>query len=116
MKAVSVDSQKMLESLKTAVNKALEKKKRLGQYAVVWSKNKPVIIKGAAMNTIEVKKMNTIERLQAMEILWDALLHEEVEIESPGWHQGIIEKRMAKIADGNAKFLSLQELKARQTL
>ena len=45
MKSVSVDNQKMLESLKTAVAKALEKKKRLGQYAVVWSNNKPVILK-----------------------------------------------------------------------
>ena len=45
MKSVSVDNQKMLESLKTAVAKALEKKKRLGQYAVVWVDNKPVIVK-----------------------------------------------------------------------
>ncbi len=45
MKSVSVDSQKILESLKTAVSKALEKKKRLGQYAVVWVDNKPVVLK-----------------------------------------------------------------------
>ena len=44
MKTISPDSQKMLESLKVAVNKALEKKKRLGQYAVIWDKDKPVLI------------------------------------------------------------------------
>ena len=46
MKKVSADSQKMLESLRKAVIQALEKKKRLGQYAVVWGDDKPVVIKG----------------------------------------------------------------------
>jgi len=32
----------MLDSLKTAVANALEKKRRLGQYAVVWKNGKPV--------------------------------------------------------------------------
>ncbi len=44
MKAPSPDSQKMLESLQAAVQQALERKKRLGQYAVVWVDNKPVFI------------------------------------------------------------------------
>jgi len=34
----------MLESLKHAVADALEKKKRLGQYAVLWENNKPVLV------------------------------------------------------------------------
>lgn len=40
----SQDSQAMLNSLKTAVNKTLDKKKRLGQYAVIWSDDKPVLV------------------------------------------------------------------------
>ena len=44
MKTPSADSQKMLDILKIAVNKALEKKKRLGQYAVIWADDKPVVI------------------------------------------------------------------------
>lgn len=67
------------------------------------------------MDSIDIKKMNTVERLQTMEILWDALLHEDVEIQSPGWHQGILTERMARIESGEAKFLSLQELKSRHT-
>jgi len=66
------------------------------------------------MNTLEIEKMNTVERLQTMEMLWDALLHEKVEIESPGWHRDILEERKARIANGQAKFLSLKELKARR--
>jgi hypothetical protein len=34
----------MLDTLKTAVAHALEKKRRLGQYAVVWKNGKPVKI------------------------------------------------------------------------
>lgn len=40
----SQDSQAMLDTLKKAVNKTLDKKKRLGQYAVIWSGDKPVLV------------------------------------------------------------------------
>lgn len=42
--APSQDSQAMLDTLKIAVNKTLDKKKRLGQYAVIWSDDKPVLV------------------------------------------------------------------------
>lgn len=64
------------------------------------------------MNTQEIKKMNTMERLQAMEALWDSLLYEGTEIESPEWHKDILDERKEKIESGNAKFVSLNELKA----
>lgn len=64
------------------------------------------------MNALEIKKMSRIERLQAMEALWDALIDEEIEIESPEWHGDILEQRKRKIEKGNAGFLSLEELRA----
>jgi hypothetical protein len=36
--------QKQLDTLKRAVAEALEKKRRLGQYAVLWKNGKPVMI------------------------------------------------------------------------
>jgi len=36
----------MLDSLKKAVGKALEKKRKLGQYSIVWDGEKPVRIEG----------------------------------------------------------------------
>jgi len=39
----------MLEALKTAVAHALEKKRRLGQYAIVWKNGKPVRIEADAI-------------------------------------------------------------------
>ena len=64
------------------------------------------------MNTIEIKKMSMIERLQAMEALWDSLMDEESEIESPQWHRDILEERKRKIENGKSEFISLEELKA----
>jgi putative addiction module component (TIGR02574 family) len=63
------------------------------------------------MNTMEIKKMSMIERLQAMEALWDSLLDEESEIESPEWHQDVLRERKRKIENGKAEFISLEELK-----
>ena len=38
------DDRKVLESLKKSVDKALDRKRRLGQYAVIWQDGKPVYI------------------------------------------------------------------------
>jgi hypothetical protein len=56
--------------------------------------------------------MSMIERLQAMGALWDSLLDEESEIESPEWHQDILEEREKMIENDKAEFISLEELKA----
>lgn len=64
------------------------------------------------MNTIEIQKMSVIERLKAMEALWDSLLDEESEIESPEWHREVLEERKRKIENAKAEFISLEELKA----
>jgi hypothetical protein len=54
------------------------------------------------MTTLEIEGMSKVEKLQAMEALWDSLLHEESDIESPEWHQDILAARQQKIAEGNA--------------
>lgn len=64
------------------------------------------------MITNEIKKMSTIERLQSMEELWEVLCHEEQEIESPLWHKNILEERKKKINNGEAEFISLEDIKA----
>ncbi|MCK5194619.1 MAG: addiction module protein [Desulfobulbaceae bacterium] len=64
------------------------------------------------MNTIEIERMSTAERLQTMEALWDSLLHDEPEIESPEWHENILRERMRKIENGSTVFLTIEELKA----
>ena len=60
------------------------------------------------MITVEVKKMSTIERFQTMEAIWDSLLYEDVEIESPEWHRDILAER--KMENGNAEYISIKKL------
>lgn len=64
------------------------------------------------MNIDELKKMSKAERLQAMEALWDSMLYENGELDTPKWHESILEQRKRIIANGSAKFISLTELKA----
>lgn len=57
MKKPSEDTLKMLATLQKAVNEALDKKKRLGQYAVIWRNNRPVAIgDNAPASLTETKK------------------------------------------------------------
>lgn len=64
------------------------------------------------MDTSEISKMSRIERLAAMETLWDSLLREEVEVDSPDWHHEILQERKRKIESGKAEFISLEKLRS----
>ncbi|CAA6678191.1 MULTISPECIES: addiction module protein [unclassified Lentimonas] len=62
----------------------------------------------------DVSKMSRMERLQAMESFWDAMCQDEKNApSSQGWHGAVLEERRQTIASGDAKWLSLDELKKR---
>lgn len=63
------------------------------------------------MTIAEISKMSVLERIQTMEALWDSLTHESAEIKAPKWHGEVLSRRKEQIDNGNAKFLSLNELK-----
>ena len=65
------------------------------------------------MNITEISKMSKLERLQTMEAIWDSLIQETVEIESPGWHREILTGRKRKIGEGNTEFILLEELETK---
>jgi hypothetical protein len=64
------------------------------------------------VDTREIRKMSRAQRLAAMEALWDSLIEEEAEIESPDWHHDVLEERKQKIESGKAEFISLDKLRA----
>lgn len=66
------------------------------------------------MNIDELKKLSKAERLQAMEALWDAMLHENGDMETPEWHENILAQRKQMIENGRAAFIPLSDLKARR--
>ena len=63
------------------------------------------------MDADSISKMTHQQRLQAMESLWDALVHETVEPVSPDWHQALLARRLGNIAEGKADYVSLEDLK-----
>ena len=65
------------------------------------------------MNITEISRMSKIERLQTMETIWDSLIHETPEIESPEWHQDILADRKRNIEEGKAEFISVEEIKSK---
>ena len=56
MNQPSQDSLLALESLRKAVAKALEQKRRLNQYAVIWEDGKPVILGELPKETVQVQE------------------------------------------------------------
>ncbi|WLE97320.1 MAG: addiction module protein [Candidatus Electrothrix communis] len=64
------------------------------------------------MNALKVKQMDTVQRLRLMEKIWDSLLYDEADMESPEWHKDILSARKKKIEEGKAEFVSIKELRA----
>ena len=65
------------------------------------------------MNITDISKLSKLERLQTMEAIWDSLIQETAEIESPGWHREILVGRKRKIEEGKTEFIPFEELKTK---
>ena len=60
-----------------------------------------------------VEQMSVHERLEALELLWRSLASRPDEVPSPDWHGEVLADRLAQIDRGDAKFLTLKEVKER---
>ncbi len=63
------------------------------------------------MDVISIKNMKIKERLIVMQDIWESLLYDEADIETPEWHSSVINKRKNSINDGTASFISIESLK-----
>ena len=61
----------------------------------------------------EIDKMSLAERLRAIEQLWEAVCRETGEVASPEWHRDVLADRKARAERGEAKFLTLAQLRTR---
>jgi hypothetical protein len=64
------------------------------------------------MKETDLKSMSIDERLRMMESIGASFNHEAASIESPDWHGSALATRKAKLESGEAKFISLETLKA----
>ena len=65
------------------------------------------------IETAQINSMSVAERLQVMEQLWDALCRDAGDLASPEWHREVLADRKARAQRGEAKFLTLDQLRAR---
>jgi putative addiction module component (TIGR02574 family) len=57
----------------------------------------------------EIAQLTNAERIELSMWLWESI--DENEIESPAWHAQVLAQRESEIESGNAKFLTLDEVK-----
>ena len=74
-------------------------------YAIILSAWK----KGGRMDISDIKKMSLVERLRALELLWNSLSHDENELESPEWHKKALADRKKNLQ--SAKMIPLAKVK-----
>ena len=60
---------------------------------------------------LEIEKMTLDEKLRAMEALWADLSRNEHNIQSPPWHEQVLEAREQRVKSGDEKFLNWEDTK-----
>jgi hypothetical protein len=66
--------------------------------------------KEATMDMAELAKLPLAQRIEAMEVLWDSLTHDDAYDPSPAWHADLLADRVREIEDG--KTMPWNEAKA----
>lgn len=61
----------------------------------------------------DIERLSLSERLEFMELLWRSLSATSIGVASPPWHTEVLADRQVRADAGQARFLSLQEVKAR---
>ena len=63
--------------------------------------------------SLPIDRMTVVEKLMAMEALWDNLCHDEAQIPVQEWHKEILDERQRQIDAGDAKFVDFETAKSR---
>lgn len=65
------------------------------------------------MSMAEIQKMSVQEKLTTMEQIWESLKGEDSTLKSPDWHEAVLVERKKKMESGEAKFLTIEQLRER---
>ena len=60
----------------------------------------------------DIEKMSFKERVEALELLWESISSNPSDIKSPDWHQKILTKREERMRSDNARYYTLDEVRA----
>ena len=61
------------------------------------------------LESSQIDKISVVERLQAIEQLWEAVCREAKHMASPEWHRDILADWKARADPGDATFLTLAQ-------
>ena len=59
------------------------------------------------MSLADIKKMSFVEKVQ----IWDTLRDESAQLESPEWHEEILQKRREAYKEGGVQSYTIEETK-----
>ena len=62
---------------------------------------------------IPLDKMTTLDKLRALERIWDDLQRKPDDVPSPSWHSDVLQAREARVKEGSSQFLDWSEAKSR---
>jgi putative addiction module component (TIGR02574 family) len=65
------------------------------------------------LEAVEIERMSLAQKLKTMELIWKSLATKAERMESPHWHKTVLENRLAKVAAGKGKFLTIAQLRKR---
>jgi hypothetical protein len=61
--------------------------------------------------SLPLDQMTVLDKIAAMEKLWDELCRHAESISSPGWHEDTLKAREQAINEGKAEFTSFDQAK-----
>ncbi|HOC55832.1 MAG TPA: addiction module protein [Verrucomicrobiota bacterium] len=60
---------------------------------------------------LEIEKMTLEEKLRTMEALWANLSRNEQDLQSPAWHEQVLDEREQRVKSGQEQFVSWEDAK-----
>ncbi len=63
------------------------------------------------INTLQIKKMSRMEKLQTMEAIWADLSKVDTDVESPAWHDDVLKETESRVAAGQERIADWQTAK-----
>jgi len=63
------------------------------------------------LNTVEIQHLSRAEKLMMIEAIWEDLLLDEVQVESPVWHLKALQETEGRLCSGQEKIVDWQEAK-----
>jgi hypothetical protein len=63
------------------------------------------------LSTLQIEQMSREEKLRALEAIWADLSKDDLELESPAWHEDVLKETEARVTAGKERIEDWQTAK-----